>query len=252
MEATKVKEAFLPGRPNLDKDRWFFWLVALFPLFSVAITLNLKVVTPGLYRHLIREDGIVEWATAFAFLVAGGIAGLLSIRLWQDRRVVLAVMYAGLAIGLVFVMLEEISWGQRILNLETTDYFLEHSTKEEINIHNLEAFPLGLAFIVVGFYGAFARILVPSSVRQRFPWEVELLTPRLVLSSYFLVTFAIYVYFEYMYYAVMQPLGIVLRRDYQWDNHFIIGKDQEPVELLLAIGFLLFVYNNWQLHRACR
>lgn len=250
IKSLSPKQLFLVGRPNLDEDLWLLWLAALFPLFSIALSLYLKVVTPGLYRYLIREDGIVEWATALAFLAAGGFAGLLALRLWRDRRAVLAVMYLGLAIGMVFAMVEEISWGQRILDLETPDEFVEHSTKEEINLHNLKAFPLGLAFIAVGFYGAFARMLVPHSVRRRFPWEVELLTPRLVISSYFLVTFAIYTYFEYIYYTVMQPLGIDIRREYQWDDHFIIGKDQEPVELLLAIGFLLFVCNNWQLHKA--
>lgn len=238
------------GRPNLDDDRWLLWLVAWFPLFFVVVSLCVKIVTPDLYRYSYREGGVLESATTLAFLAAGGIAALLAARLWRDRSTVLALLYAGLAAGMVFAAMEEISWGQRILNIEPPEYFVEQSTKEEINVHNLKQFPLGLAFIAVGFYGAFSRLLTPGPVRRRWPLAVELLTPRYSISGYFLVTFLLYGYYEYVYYTVMRPMGITIRREYQWDGHFIIGKDQEPIELLLAIGFLVFMLDNWQRHKA--
>jgi hypothetical protein len=41
--------------------------------------------------------------------------------------------------GLVFVFGagEEISWGQRILNIESSEFFVKHNAQREINIHNL-------------------------------------------------------------------------------------------------------------------
>lgn len=239
------------GRPNLDDDRWLLWSVAAFPAFFIVVSLLVKVLTPRLYSYAIREDGLIEWAAALAFAAAGGFAAPLASRLWRDRRKGLGLLYAGLAAGMALAALEEISWGQRVLDIESPEYFVEHSTKEEINLHNLQQFPLGLVFIAVGFYGAFARLLVPGSLKRRFPFEVELLTPRYSVATYFLPTLLLYGYFEYFYYTVIRPLGITIRRDYQWgDEHFIVGKDQEPVELLLAIGFLVFVLNNWQRHRA--
>lgn len=239
----------MTGRPNLDEDRWLFWLVAVFPALYVVMALCTKELAPAIYAYLIREDRIVEYLTALGFLAAGGVAFLLALRLVRDRRRVLAILYAGLALGMAFAMLEEISWGQRILNLEPSEFFVEESTKEEINVHNLKSFPLHLAFIVVSFYGAFARLLVPGSVRRRFPLEVDLLTPRYVIAPYFLVTFAIYTYFEYVYHTIVRPLGITIRREYDWELHFITGKEQEPIELLLAIGFLIFIVDNWQRYR---
>lgn len=243
---------FSAGRPNLDQDRWLLWSVAWFPVLFVALILCVKVFMPSMYRYLYREDGIIEWGTALAFLAAAGFAFLLASRLWRDRQSMLALLYAGLAFGMLLAMLEEISWGQRILGLESPEFFTEHSTKDEINIHNLQQFPLGLAFIAVGFYGAFARLLVPASVRRRFPLEVEMLTPRFAIAPYFLATCAIYAYYEYVYYTVIRPLGITIRREYQWQDHFIIGKDQEAIELLLAIGFLVFVFDNWQRYKALK
>lgn len=242
----------MEGRPNLEDDRWLRWAVALFPVLFIAIALTAKILTPSLYSYMIREDRPVEWLTGLAFLGAGGFAFLLALRLHRDRHMMLAVLYAGLGAGMLFAMLEEISWGQRILNMEASEFFKEQSTKEEINVHNLKSFPLHFAFIVVGLYGAFSRLLVPGSIKRRYPFEVDLLTPRYAIAPFFLVTFAIYTYFEYVYFTVLVPLGITIRRDYTWEQHFITGKEQEPVELLLATGFLIFIVNNWQRHKALK
>lgn len=244
-------EFFRQGRPNLDDDRWLLWSVAAFPIFFILVTLCVKVFTPVLYSYSIKEDGFIEWPTALAFVAAGMFAFLLAAGLWQGRRTLLVVLYAGLAAGMLLAALEEISWGQRVLDLDTPEFFIEHSTKEELNIHNLQRFPLGPVFILVGFYGAFSRLLMPGRVKRRFPFEVELLTPRYSLATYFLPTFLLYTYFEYFYYTVIRPMGITIRRDYVWgDEYFIVGKDQEAIELLLAFGFLILVLDNWQRHKA--
>jgi hypothetical protein len=245
-------ELLKAGRPNLDEDRWLLWSVALFPVVFVAVSLGVKIFTPGLYRGSIREDGLIEWGTALVFGAAGGFAVLLASSLWQQRRRVLGGLYLGLAAGMALAMLEEISWGQRVLNIESPEFFRENSVKDEVNLHNLEGFPLQLAFLIVGFYGAFSRLLTPGSVRRRFPVEVDLLTPRYALSGYFLLTFLLYVYFEYVYRTIIRPLGITDRRSYDYTVHFIDAKEQEPLELLLAMGFLIFVLDNWQRYSRAR
>lgn len=241
---------FTLGRPHWEDAPRLRWVIILFPAFFVALMWIGKTSAPltsrNWYMYLIKEDGVVEWATALAFLGAAGFALSLAFRLWRGEQKVLGALYGFLAAGMFLAMLEEISWGQRILGLETPEFFVENSTKEEINIHNLEKFPLGIAFIVVGFYGAFSRLLVPAKLKRRFPLLVELLTPRYLISHYFLLTFALYSYLEYVFYAHIRPLGITVRREYRWEGHFIIGKDQEPIELLLALGFLLFAFMNWQ------
>ncbi len=184
-----LPESFKRGRPNLDDDHWLLWSVAAFPLFFILVTLGVKVFTPTLYSYSIKEDGFIEWCTALAFIAAGAFAFVVAARLWQDRRGLLAVLYAGFAAGMLLAALEEISWGQRLADIETPEYFMDRSTKEELNIHNLEQFPLGPAFILVGFYGAFSRLLTPGTVKRRFPSAVELLTPRYVIAAYFLPTF---------------------------------------------------------------
>src|SRR3546814_626235 len=104
---------FSAGRPNLEDDRWLLWSVMWLPILFIAVMLCVKVFTPGIYLRLIREDSIVEWSTALAFAAGGGFAFLLASRLWRDRRLVLAALYGALAVGMLFVTFEEISWGQR-------------------------------------------------------------------------------------------------------------------------------------------
>jgi hypothetical protein len=73
---------------------------------------------------------------------------------------------------------------------------------------------------------------------------VELLTPPYRLFFFFFATLSLYAYYEYLYYWYLSPLGL------QWsgfftDESFVDGGDQEPIELLLSLGFLLFVAVNW-------
>jgi len=42
-----------------------------------------------------------------------------------------------LLLFMFFVGMEEISWGQRIIGIETSDFFMEHNHQREFNLHNL-------------------------------------------------------------------------------------------------------------------
>jgi hypothetical protein len=100
-----------------------------------------------------------------------------------------------LAIDLLFVIgMEEISWRQRIFKIETPSVLETHNWKGEINFHNVDAFPLHNAYILVGFYGAFARLLTPGLVKRRQPMLVDLFTPPYTLLLYFFLPCALYVH----------------------------------------------------------
>lgn len=85
----------------------------------------------------VREDGSVEYGTAFL---------LLCISLLQLYRFKSLHKYKGLLwkIGTLFFIIvfffgagEEISWGQRIFNIESSTYFLENNAQQETNLHNM-------------------------------------------------------------------------------------------------------------------
>jgi hypothetical protein len=85
----------------------------------------------------LEEDGLVEWLTvagllAGFFLCINRFIKLLRIRSWWFLTV-------NIVLGLLLFIAagEEISWGQRILGIKSSEYFLKHNAQGETNIHNL-------------------------------------------------------------------------------------------------------------------
>ena len=231
-------------KPAVDLERLALWAAALLPLGFLALLVIAKLAAPGGYLYLTREDGPVEWLTFLVYLAALPFALALARRLLQAQRPLLALLYGLLALGMFLVAMEEISWGQRVFGVATPEGLAGVNEKQELNFHNIGGFPLHAAFIAVGFYGAFARLLAPAFLNRRYPLAVELLTPPRALFLYFFVPMTLYAYYEYVYYRHVAPLGVDWATFWA-EGHFIIGKDQEPIELLLALGFLLFVAWNW-------
>ena len=84
-----------------------------------------------------KEDGAIEYSTAL-FLMTIGLCCLW--RLVTIRQKKKATWVFGTA---MFVLLfffgagEEISWGQRLFNIESSEFFLENNAQKETNLHNL-------------------------------------------------------------------------------------------------------------------
>ncbi|MCE3250006.1 MAG: hypothetical protein K0R41_3831, partial [Geminicoccaceae bacterium] len=195
---------------------------------------------------MIAEDNPVEYATFVVFLLAALVAVKLVVELRQQHETVLFLSYSLLAAGLFLIAMEEISWGQRIFGIDTPSFLERHNYKGEINFYNLGGFPVHNAFIVVGLYGAFARLLVPGRVKRRQPLLVEFFTPPYALFLYFSIPCSVYVYYQYLYHRYLVPLDLEWNEFYSgmYAEAFVTGKDQEPIELLLSLGFLLFVVVN--------
>jgi len=100
-------------------------------------TLPPAVASP-LYRWSVQEDAAIEWATFWGFALAAALGALAARRQWRMRRR-LPWFLAGVALFCLVVALEEISWGQRLLNFRPPTYFLEHNFQQELNFHNLVA-----------------------------------------------------------------------------------------------------------------
>ena len=87
-------------------------------------------------QRFAEEDGFVENLTAIGLFVA---AVIVIIKLWRARgesgfRTFCHVLFA---LMLIFGAGEEISWGQRIFNIESSEFFLEHNAQGETNLHNM-------------------------------------------------------------------------------------------------------------------
>jgi uncharacterized membrane protein len=91
-----------------------------------------------LYLRLLSEGGVVEESTAILLGVAGLFALSAFFRVpqalrWSRPFLVLFALFA------VLMGLEEISWGQRVLQIEPGEFFRQYSSQKEINVHNVVA-----------------------------------------------------------------------------------------------------------------
>ena len=96
--------------------------VFLFPITLFLIFLCIKLTSPDTYISLIQEDSVIEYAQAIFYLLSSILSILISIHFLKHRIALHGVLYGILAIGLLLISLEEMSWGQRIFKIENPDY----------------------------------------------------------------------------------------------------------------------------------
>ena len=146
------------------------------------------------------------------------------------------------AAGLFFIAGEEISWGQRIFEVASPEYFLSTNKQLETNLHNLDFVQPSIheLYVVVAGYGTFAGFLA-APIRQKLsPDQAKLIpffVPQKFLSSYFVFAFAYYSAREFFSLSKLTRFNIE-------------SIDQELVELLLSAGFLAFTLSNFLRARA--
>lgn len=212
------------------------------PISVFFIILYIKLVFPDAYILLIREDSVIEYMQFLFYFISSVISSFISIKLLRNKMTLHGVLHGILTVGLLLVSLEEISWGQRFFDIATPDYFEQHNVQNEISLHNLGVVQplLHKAYILTGAYGAFAWIFVYlflPEAKATFRHIVNFVVPDWFVSPNFFFGFFIYIILEY----VSPPHR----------GSFIVWRDQEPVELLLSLGFLSFLVTNYVRLQIC-
>ncbi len=148
-------------------------------LIALAAALAL-LVDPTVLSRLVREDHLVEWTSAVLAFVAAGLYGVAATRRGLDVSGLLLGAMAGMC---ALLGLEEISWFQRVLEIESPDFMLNRNGQQEINVHNLATDLSGNLYYV----GAFCWcVLTPALIGDRrfygrFRWLDPLVPSPLVL-----------------------------------------------------------------------
>ncbi|MCA9370128.1 MAG: hypothetical protein H6774_02350 [Pseudomonadales bacterium] len=133
------------------------------------LLLSLLFVVEQHYFHTVfyflkGEDSVFEYLTCFFFF---GAAATLSVAGWSLRhsktallKLLAVVLCTG---GLVFFVAggEEISWGQRLLGIETPEEIAKVNSQQEITIHNLDGIIeyVYYAYWIISVYCATAWII---------------------------------------------------------------------------------------------
>ncbi|MCK5013093.1 MAG: hypothetical protein KAS66_04690 [Candidatus Omnitrophica bacterium] len=122
---------------------------------------------PVLYTYLVTEDYWGEYGTAVCCLLA---AFLIIWAMFRDKSLRKSGYFL-FTLGLFFLGMEEISWGQRIVGVETPHIIAQYNFQEEINVHNLfRPLPLELiaAIVILGWMVALPFLRSKSKMMDRW------------------------------------------------------------------------------------
>ena len=112
-------------------------LILALVLIILAVGYILFYTNVHRFEAYVQEDGIVEWLTVLG-LVLGCIVCLRRFfALLKKRTAWFLIVTFGLALLLFFAAGEEISWGQRIFHIKSSEFFKERNSQGETNLHNL-------------------------------------------------------------------------------------------------------------------
>jgi hypothetical protein len=89
------------------------------------------------FEKYVQEDGIVEWLTVLGLLSGCFVCFGRYFRLRKFKSGWYLFVTVALGLGLFFVAGEEVSWGQRILGIQSSEFFQEKNAQGETNLHNL-------------------------------------------------------------------------------------------------------------------
>lgn len=206
--------------------RW----VAVAPLVFLAGYAVVRLGAPDVVPRLIKEDGVLEYLQALLYGAAACFALLVAAR-WRGEMIAWAFLLFALAC--VFVAIEEVSWGERLLGFAPPESIRELNTQDEMSLHNLAPIQriLHPAYIVVGLVGGLGWRMVRSLPEGRCRRALAAILPDARTTLFFLTVAAFYIWME-----ISRGPSIGWLR----------SQDQEVFETLLAGGFAVFAWTRWR------
>jgi hypothetical protein len=173
------------------------------PFIGAFCLVVLWAIHQPAYMLIAREDSILEWLQFSCFLIASIVGFQVGRRLLKRGELPLGLFFLAFGLAFLFVAGEEITWGQRILGLETPADIAARNVQDEINIHNLSGiralFQAGM--ILLALYGAIAPWVARARSDDPRLDSLRPLIPPLFLTASFLVAFA-----GMFLYTVIAPL----------------------------------------------
>lgn len=144
-------------------------MATLFLALVIYLAVGETLFSTQVLDWINREDGLVESIQAILLIMASVLSARVAfgVRGMAPR----AVMHGLLALLFFLMFGEEISWGQRILGIETPEALMGLNVQNEINLHNMFGYFFDHLFILLFFlWGCVVPLLnhVSGFFRQVF------------------------------------------------------------------------------------
>ncbi len=215
-----------------------YWRMVIFSsgvlLFCLYVYLKWRL--PDVFYALDREDSVVEYAHAVLYFLSS-ILAVLSFRFVRGLKIngllkkSWRILFALSAIVLFVLAGEEISWGQRIIGIETPEALKEINEQDETTLHNVSFIFRYVydAYLLMGVYGITSWLLFHLNIKLFGVKIGEYFRP--VLSRWYLIPY------------FMVITGYVVWRYSVTDNSFDVW--EEAAELFPAIAVFIIFYRGY-------
>jgi len=107
--------------------------IAIITLLSLSYFIDTAI-----FERIIQEDGELENLTALGLFTCSALLFVRFIKIYKTKNGTWITVNILMILGLFFGFGEEISWGQRIFSVESSEFFLENNAQSETNLHNLK------------------------------------------------------------------------------------------------------------------
>lgn len=180
------------------------------------------------FRVLIKDDHLIEYAQFF-LLIISSILSIFLRKFWWKKQIFLGLIFLFIAFALFFMAGEEISWGQRIFNIETPEQLAERNLQNELTVHNIDSL-FGLVYriyMIIGFIGSTAWIFF-KFIKKYLSKNLKIIASNLIPDWYLSPYFAVAFFYNLERIYLNPRTGEAL-----WE---------EPMELLLILGITVFLF----------
>jgi hypothetical protein len=193
------------------------------------------------FKWYTGEDQFAETLQVFCYAVALGFCLLSAQPLWRSGRKVLALLYLVVGAGLVCMIGEEVSWGQRLFGWQTPESLREINLQQETTLHNIRGVATGVKWMewLAGAYGTILPLWMwRADHSRRVPEWISFVVPHVTLVPFFAPLFLWRCYRNFF----PEPAR----------HRFFVSEFNEVLELALAAGVLFFMVYQWQRLRGAR
>lgn len=220
-----------------------------FPFFLVPGFFLLRYSHPLLYDSLTSEDCLVEHLIVLIYLASACFSFLCFLKLKKTGIVPAKWIYFLLFLGCLFVAMEEIDWGQRLLHFPTIPLFQRFNTHGKMNLHNMQFLTIvfELFFSLMGFYGVFSGLVFKLKKEKTHPAAAKLLVTRWWLVPWFLPTVLVSVLMLLV--CIFPEFGEMIRVNDVYFGYQFLLVHADYTHFTTASGILLFTFSNYRMLR---
>lgn len=219
-------------------------------LFFVAMTAlaglyvgALSLISTDAYLTLIDEDGLVEYSSALFWILAAIFLAVSIIRSDRQSHTYRLQNLPYVLILLFFIVSagEEISWGQRIFDIEVPDAIRAVNVQDELNLHNMgsiSVFSNAFFLIAVTFFLIVPLVRSKRPALRDFMDYFGLPAPNRFAVGTFVITLCVWTFVGIRYGTLgFHPYSF-------YAENFYTQMDDEIFECMTAWSFLSFSVLN--------